>query len=150
MGHTVRAGSTSAGALNHWILLQELGEGRVLRVFQKPAPGSPRSAASFSFLSRRQMELLLPVVIGCPKYLHRHTALSGCGRAGGPGHVPGQHVLLLPAAWPVLGLQHAPAARPHRQPEQGYLHCGRQDLGGKCIALCRSRDFGVCAFKLLP
>lgn len=130
-----------AGQFHPWTLLQELEVGTVC--FSRA-----RFKVSLPLLSRRQMELLLSVVIGCPEYLHKQTAPAGCARAGGPGRAPGQHVLLLPAAGLVLRVAHTSAPGPCVQPQQGRVRRGRQDHRGTCFGLRPSREFGVCAFNL--
>ncbi|XP_060254389.1 uncharacterized protein LOC101102694 isoform X15 [Ovis aries] len=74
-----------------------------------------------------EVELLLPVVTGRPEHLHEQVALLGHARAGGPHGVPGQHILLLPAAGLVLRVVHAAAPSPRVQPQQGRVYRGCQD-----------------------
>lgn len=117
-------------------------------MFEESAPG--RSKASFPSLSRKQMELLLPVVAGCPEYVCEQAALPGGAGAGGRGRAPGGRVLLFPAAGLVPGPAHTPAPGPRVQPEQGRFHRGRQDHRGICFSLWPCWERVACAFNPWP
>lgn len=95
----------------------------------------PGGVSRVPSLSRGEVELLLPVVTGRPKHLHEQVALLGHARAGGPHGVPGQHVLLLPAAGLVPRVVHASAPGPCVQPQQGRVHRGCQDHRGACFGV---------------